>query len=119
MDADAKRLSRAQAGDQAVWEEWFDAYYRPLFRYAYLLLRSSSEAEDAVAQVFVEAYRGIGRYRYTGKPLLAWLYRIAHNVVYDRLKAESRRPQETEELELELREGPESRIVSMDLLNAI
>ena len=119
MDADAKRLSRAQAGDQAVWEEWFDAYYRPLFRYAYLRLRSSSEAEDAVAQVFVEAYRGIGRYRYTGKPLLAWLYRIAHNVVYDRLKAESRRPQETEELELELREGPESRIVSMDLLNAI
>jgi RNA polymerase sigma-70 factor (ECF subfamily) len=119
MDVDAERLSRAQAGDQAVWEEWFGTYYRPLFRYAYLRLRSSSEAEDAVAQVFVEAYRGIGRYRYTGKPLLAWLYRIAHNVVYDRLKAESRRPQETEELELELREGPESRIVSMDLLNAI
>ena len=70
-----------------MWDEWFEVYYRPLFRYSYLRLRSRSEAEDTVSQVFVEAFRGIGRYKHTGKPLLAWLYRIAHNVIFDRLKA--------------------------------
>ena len=118
-DVDAARVARAQAGDQTVWDEWFDAYYRPLFRYSYLRLRSRSEAEDTVSQVFVEAYRGIRRYKHTGKPLLAWLYRIAHNVIFDRLKAESRRPEVAEGIDLGAGEGPESRIVSIDLLNAI
>jgi RNA polymerase sigma-70 factor (ECF subfamily) len=118
-EKDAARLKRAQAGDETVWDEWFSDYYRPLFRYAYLRLRSSSEAEDTVSQVFVEAYRGIARYKYTGKPLLAWLYRIAHNVIFDRLKAESRRPEAAEQVELVLGEGPEANIVSIDLLNAI
>ena len=117
--ADAAREIRAQAGDQTVWDEWFQAYYRPLFRYSYLRLRSRSEAEDTVSQVFVEAYRGIGRYKHTGKPLLAWLYRIAHNVIFDRLKAESRRPEVSDAIDIGADEGPESRIVSIDLLNAI
>jgi RNA polymerase sigma-70 factor (ECF subfamily) len=120
-DKDASRVKRAQAGDKSVWDEWFSEYYRPLFRYSYLRLRSKSEAEDVVSQVFVEAYRGIGRYKHTGKPLLAWLYRIAHNVIYDRLKAESRRPEAAEDGDgaLALGEGPEAKIVSIDLLNAI
>lgn len=119
VDIDAVRVARAQAGDHTAWDEWFEAYYRPLFRYSYLRLRSRSEAEDAVSQVFIEAYRGIARYKYTGKPLLAWLYRIAHNVIFDKLKAESRQPEVAEPLEIGSREGPEAKIVSIDLLNAI
>jgi RNA polymerase sigma-70 factor, ECF subfamily len=116
---DGVRVQRAQAGDKTVWDEWFRDYYRPLFRYSYLRLRSRSEAEDAVSQVFVEAYRGIDRYKHAGKPLLAWLYRIAHNIIYDRLKAESRRAEAVESGDLALGEGPEAKIVSIDLLNAI
>lgn len=118
-DKDAARVKRAQAGDKTVWDEWFEEYYRPLFRYSYLRLRSRSEAEDAVSQVFVEAYRGLDRYKHTGRPLLAWLYRIAHNVVFDRLKAESRRLEAAEDIDLVLGEGPEAKIISIDLLNAI
>jgi RNA polymerase sigma-70 factor (ECF subfamily) len=118
-DSEGTRVQRAQAGDASVWDEWYDEYYRPLFRYAYIRLRSRSEAEDAVAQVFAEAFRGIGRYRHTGKPLLAWLYRIAHNVIFDRLKAEARRPDNPSGGELVLGAGPEARIACLDLLKAI
>jgi len=118
-DKDAVRVERAQAGDKSVWDEWFEDYYRPLFRYSYLRLRSRSEAEDAVSQVFVEAYRGIDRYKHTGKPLLAWLYRISHNIIFDRLKAESRRLEAGEDIDLALGDGPEAKIISIDLLNAI
>jgi RNA polymerase sigma-70 factor (ECF subfamily) len=40
-------------------------------------------AEDLAAEVFLEAVRGIRRYRYRGTPLRAWLYRIAHNLTAD------------------------------------
>ena len=119
MDKEATRVDRAHAGDASVWDEWFDENYRPLFHYAYLRLRSRSEAEDIVSQVFIEAYRGIGRYKHTGKPLLAWLYRIAHNLIFDRVKAESRRPETVESAEVLLGEGPEANVLSLDLLDAI
>lgn len=115
-DPEALRVQRAQAGDAAAWDEWFTAYYRPLYRYAYFRLRSRAEVEDVVAQVFVEAYRGIGRYRYTGKPLLAWLYRIAHNLVSDRLKAASRRPEQDP---VPADDDLEACLVSLDLLDAL
>lgn len=110
----------AKAGDASVWDAWFQKYYPNLFRYAYIRLRRRAEAEEVASQVFIEAYRGIGKYTYTGKPVLAWLYRIAHNVVYDRLKAEERRsaladvpsPHDTIA-------GPESLIANIDLLNAL
>src|SRR5687768_11742384 len=83
---EATQVQRAKDGDSSIWDTWFQRYYPNLFRYAYIRLRRRTEAEEIASQVFVEAYRGIARYSYTGKPILAWLYRIAHNLVYDRLK---------------------------------
>ena len=94
--AEAGQVERARDGDPEVWREWFEAYYPSLFRYAYIRIKRRTEAEDIVSQVFLEAVRGIGRYRYTGKPLLAWLYRIERNLISDRTKAEERRPDRPE-----------------------
>ncbi len=38
-------------------------------------------AEDLSSAVFLAALKGIDSYRYNGRPLLAWLYRITRNVV--------------------------------------
>lgn len=40
-------------------------------------------AADVASSVFLAALSGIGSYTYKGRPLLAWLYRIAHNLVGD------------------------------------
>jgi RNA polymerase sigma-70 factor (ECF subfamily) len=40
--------------------------------------------------VYLEALEGIDRYEYRGRPLLAWLYRIARNVVSDHLRSRER-----------------------------
>ena len=82
-DAEALLVQRAKARDPSAWAEIYDTHYKKLYSYCYARTSDANAAADLAASVFLEALSGIGRYEYRGRPLLAWLYRIAHNVVSD------------------------------------
>lgn len=70
--------------------ERLEAYRTELTGYCYRMLGSAFEAEDAVQEVMVRAWRGY--HRFEGRASLrSWLYRIATNVCLDLLKGSSRR----------------------------
>ena len=119
QQAEMRDVAMAKAGDPDLWDRWFQEYYPRLFRYAYIRLRNRGEAEDIASQVFVEALRGIKSFEYTGRPVLAWLYRIEHNLIYDRLKAEARRAMATAPAADAIEPGVEGLAASIDLFNAI
>ena len=75
-------LARAQTS-AAGFGELFDAYYDRIYAYAYRRVGSREQAEDIAATVFEDALRGITRVRWQGKPIAAWLYRIAARRVAD------------------------------------
>nr|WSW67199.1 sigma-70 family RNA polymerase sigma factor [Streptomyces sp. NBC_00995] len=58
--------------------------------YCYRILGSAFEAEDAVQDTLVRAWRGIEKFEGRSS-LRSWLYRIATNVCFDMLKAGTRR----------------------------
>lgn len=89
-DAEAELIERAKASERAAWDEIFDRNYHPVFVYVFCRVGERASAEDLVADVFVEAWRGIRRFDYRGVPLIAWLYRIARNLTADFLKKRSR-----------------------------
>jgi RNA polymerase sigma-70 factor (ECF subfamily) len=76
------RLARAQES-AAGFGELFDVYYDRIYAYAYRRVGARQAAEDIAASVFEDALRGIQRVRWQGKPILAWLYRIAARRVAD------------------------------------
>ena len=86
-------VEAARSLDDAAWAEVYRRHARQVYGYIYFRLRDQHTAEDLAADVFVKAIAGIQAYTWRGTPLLAWLYRIAHNVTADYRKSAARRAQ--------------------------
>jgi RNA polymerase sigma-70 factor (ECF subfamily) len=70
--------------------EQFEQYRSELTAYCYRMLASPFEAEDAVQDTFIRAWRGYERFE--GRAALrSWLYRIATNVCLDMIGSRERR----------------------------
>jgi len=88
--ADRVLVERAKRGDVAAFEQIVDRYQESVFRVAYLVTRSPSDAQEAAQDSFVKAYGALGRFR-PGAPLRPWLMRIVVNESRNRRRSAGRR----------------------------
>jgi len=86
----AADLTAALAGDEPAFTDLAERHRRELHVHCYRMLASFDDAEDAVQETFLRAWRG--RAGFDGSSLFrAWLYRIATNVSLDVIRRRSRR----------------------------
>jgi RNA polymerase sigma-70 factor (ECF subfamily) len=89
--ADADLLQRCAAGEAEALRLLFDRHGAAMGQYLYRLLGSREDAEEAVVDVFMRAWRSAGEFKGRA-PVGHWLYRIAYHLAIDRLRARPRLP---------------------------
>jgi len=72
-------ISRARAGDGDAFQELTEPYRRELQVHCYRMLGSFQDAEDALQDTLLAAWRGIGGFIEGRASMRTWLYRIATN----------------------------------------
>jgi RNA polymerase sigma-70 factor (ECF subfamily) len=76
-------ICRAVRGDAEAFGDLYMLHLDSIYRYVFHRVADRMEAEDLTEQVFLKAWKAMGRYRHGGSPFSSWLYRIAHNAVID------------------------------------
>jgi RNA polymerase sigma-70 factor (ECF subfamily) len=86
---DTELIHRTQAGDMRALEILMRRHNRTLYRTARAILRDDAEAEDAVQEAYLQAYKALGTFRGESK-LSTWLVRITANEALMRRRKHAR-----------------------------
>lgn len=89
--SDKEALLRAADGESEAFGVLYERYVGRIYNYVYYRTGNHFDAEDLTARVFYRAMRHIKNYQDRGVPFSAWLYRIAHNLVANWHRDNSRR----------------------------
>ncbi len=90
--AEDQALAGQARQDPAAFSALYERHVGAIYRYVYYRVGNAEDTEDLTARVFMQALKHIGAYNDRGVPFSAWLYRIAHNVVANYHRDNSRHP---------------------------
>ncbi len=99
-EIDQELVERAQRGDKKAFSMLVEKYQRKLGRLLSRLIRDQAEVEDVVQESFIKAYRALPNFR-GDSAFYTWLYRIGINTAKNYLVAMGRRPQVSNDIEIE------------------
>jgi len=88
--SDAELVKRVAAQDHGAFRVLMKRHNQMLYRAARSILKNEAEAEDAVQEAYLQAYRAMGDFRGDAK-LSTWLVRITVNEAITRLHKHARR----------------------------
>ena len=89
-DDEQALVQRIVAGDPSAFELLMRRHNRRLFRLARATLRNDADAEDALQEAYISAYRSIGQFR-GAAAVGTWLSRLVLNECLGRLRRQARR----------------------------
>ena len=89
-EAEERRLVESAQRDPARFGDLYEHYFQLVYAYVARRVGNRTEAEDLTAEVFRKALQNLPRFKWTGAPFAAWLFRIASNMIADRVKRAAR-----------------------------
>ena len=97
---DSALLAAARCGDEQAFVQLTGSHRQALHVHCYRMLGSLHDADDALQETMLRAWRGVDRFE-PRAPLAAWLYRIATNVCFRLIEQRDRRSETFADAHLE------------------
>jgi RNA polymerase sigma-70 factor, ECF subfamily len=116
------RLVELARDDPEAFGELYLRNVDRIYTYVFYRVGNAADAEDLTARTFYQALGGIHRYVDQGVPFLAWLYRIAHNLVANHHRTRARWKEtslEQRENQVKTTERPERTVESSERRRAL
>ena len=88
--SDAQLVEECRSGDTSAFDEIVHRYKDRIYNVVYRFVGNHEDAQDVAQEVFVRAYRGVGRFRGSAQ-VYTWLYSIAANLARNRLRDSGRK----------------------------
>jgi RNA polymerase sigma-70 factor, ECF subfamily len=82
---DVELVGLCQKGDVDAFDKLFYKYRDKIYRTAYRMINNQEDALDLTQEIFLKAYRNIGKYNFKSE-FSTWLYRLAINLCIDELR---------------------------------
>lgn len=80
-------IARVALQDRRAFRDLYDHTAAKLFGVCLRLMRSRSDAEDVLQEVYVKVWRNAAQYSPSGHSPVSWLVTVARNCAIDRLRA--------------------------------
>ncbi len=81
-----------KTGDQEAFRRLYERTAKSIYSYALSILKHPQDAEEVMQDTYLTAWNQAGQYKSEGKPM-AWLFTIARNLCYMRLRRQKDYPQ--------------------------
>lgn len=75
MDISIELVQKAKLGDDEAFSKLYEIVYKDMYKYAYYYLDNAMDAEDAVAEAVLDAYKSIKKLRQE-EAFKSWIFKI-------------------------------------------
>jgi len=107
-DRDRSALERMVAGDTRALEELYDRHGDLLYSLVRRILSRAEDTEDAIQEIWLQAWRGARTYDPKRGTVCGWLVSIARSRAIDRLRSEGSRKRAVDAAGVDAPDPPES-----------
>lgn len=83
-------LVEAAQADPRRFADLYELHFERVYAFIARRVRGREAVEDLTAEVFQKALASLPRFKWTGAPFAAWLFRIASNMIADKAKHAAR-----------------------------
>ena len=80
---ESKLISLSKQGDPEALASLYACYVERITRYVYSRVTDHQLAEDITSRIFLKMLEKLDTYQVGQSPVIAWLYRMAHNAIID------------------------------------
>ncbi|MEW6624629.1 MAG: sigma-70 family RNA polymerase sigma factor [Bacillota bacterium] len=91
--ADEALVNLTVNGDKNAFCELITRYEKQIYSLTYRLTNNPEDAQDLAQEVFSKIYQVLDKYD-KGRPFFPWMYKVASNVCYSRLRSQKAKAQE-------------------------